>query len=859
MPQGCNGSIRIAVAATGAGMGSVTVLGAGGFGDYIGVIMPQGCYHIIDIALFAALAGIGGIAILGASRCGDHCVIVVAQGFGGFRISIAAGCANIGGYAAVGAGSLADRCLVVMAGCGNRLGIAVAAAGAGVGLAAILGAGSRNNRLLVIMAQLRHGVTSIAVAANLAGIGGVARLGASGCRYHGSIAVTGCRNGFGIAVTAVDAGIGDGAVRGAGGRRFSSLLIVMDMIRLNGHHILGAVHHIGSGASGHTGEGKLGAGLRAGLNGAGGGCTGEGCAVIAAPCNLRQLPPVVPRRGDDHLDIPEALNRFGDLIGLRHSSASAAGIGANGSPVLPVGGNLNVCIGAVVSMGRRRNLNGVKPYLSPQVYPGIHANGLTVAGPVIGGGVAVDEVGSHAVIAANGIAGNGGRNGSGIGNRSAGSLDVVEVCLGDGRITGIGNGLLALQGIDFGGLPHLQGNILSGQQLRVGIAAAGAGIDGVALVVGSSIVMAQSGHGFGIAVAAVGAGIGNAAGLGASGCLGGSGLIVMYLCRRIGVQGTVCIKAAGYHGLIEAAGIAAVHGKAHCPEGQADLLRLLCLRLCAGIIAPHAEHAADHRGRIDGCAAHLIVAPVGSIGIAAVKVIALAQHIVEVAGGIDDLEPVAGKIGCGAEAIATPAAGPIAHHDVLIKGVGGRASRCAGLVAVFDAVVKGNGGHARLLYHGGKLVDVLNEVAVLIGALEIAKAHAAGGIAVVGILVSAKVEVFAALACEVINILLDKRLGKSHRRAVRHVDGTNRAVIAASDSRQGSRRIQHRVHMSGAVEQGDDLNSGCIGSGKDLVHFAFAPLAGGVCGVTGIARLDCRFHCIAGIGFGIDGQRHVIQ
>ena len=65
--------------------------------------------------------------------------------------------------------------------------------------------------------------------------------------------------------------------------------------------------------------------------------------------------------------------------------------------------------------------------------------------------------------------------------------------------------------------------------------------------------------------------------------------------------------------------------------------------------------------------------------------------------------------------------------------------------------------------------------------------------------------------------------------------------------------------MSGAVEQGDDLDASRVCSRKDLVHLTLGPLAGGVGGVVGVARLNRGFHRIAGIGFGIDGQRHVIQ
>ena len=859
MAQCCHGAVHIALAAAVAGMGGVAVFGAGGLGHDIGVIMAQRFYGIVHIALAAALAGIGGVAVLGAGGSSDDCIIVMAQGLGGFGVGIAAGSADVSGHAAAGTGCFTDRRLIGMTVCRDGLGIAVAAASAGVGLGAVLGAGSCHHGHLIIMVQRRHGVAHIAVAANRAGIGGVAVLGAGGRRHSGSVAMAGGGNGLGVAVAALGAGIGDGAVLGAGRCSLGGLLIAVLVACLNSHHILGAVYHIGRGASCHAGEGKLGICFRTGLNGAGGCRTGKGAAIIAAPCNLGQLPPVVPGRGNHHLDVAEALHSCGYFIGGSHRSASAAGIGANGGPGSAVGGNLNVCPGAVVAMGRRRNLNGVKPHLSPQIYPGIHAGGLTAGGPIIGIGAAVNEVRGHAVVSPIRIAGSGSRCRSGIGNLRTGSLNGIEVGLGNGRIACIGNGLLALQRIHIGGLAHLQGYILSGQQLRIGVAAASAGVNSVTGIVLGCIVVAQRRNRLGVAVAAVGAGIRNAAGLGAGGCLGGGHFIVVYLRRRIGVQGAVCVKAAGYHGLIQVIGIAAIHGKAHCPHGKADFLGLLGLSFRAGVIAPQAEHSADDGGAAQRCAANLVVAPVGGIGIAAVKIIVLTQHIIEIAGGVDDLEAVTGQVGCGTEGIAAPAAGPVAHHNVLIKGVGLGTNGCTGSVAVFNAVVEGNGGHARLFHHGRELVDILDKVAVLIAALEVAKAHAAAGIAVIGIFVGAKVEVLAAFAGEVVDILLDKGLGERHCRSVGHVNGADGAVIAASNPSQGSRRRQNRVHMSGAVEQGDDLNSGCIGSGKDLVHFAFAPLSGGSTGVAGVARLNSGFYRATGIGLGIDGHRHIVQ
>lgn len=151
--------------------------------------------------------------------------------------------------------------------------------------------------------------------------------------------------------------------------------------------------------------------------------------------------------------------------------------------------------------------------------------------------------------------------------------------------------------------------------------------------------------------------------------------------QKIGVQRTVRIEAARCHRPIRAAGIIAVHGKAHCTKGQAELLCLLRLCLSTRIIVPHTEHTADYRAAAKGTAANHIVAPVGSIGIAAVKIIILAQHVIEVTGGFDDFEAITDQIGSRARTIVVSAAGPVAYHNVLVKGTGLRTNRSTVLLA----------------------------------------------------------------------------------------------------------------------------------------------------------------------------------
>ena len=333
----------------------------------------------------------------------------------------------------------------------------------------------------------------------------------------------------------------------------------------------------------------------------------------------------------------------------------------------------------------------------------------------------------------------------------------------------------------------------------------------------------------------------------------------MALRGRIGVDGAVGVEAAGHDGRVHAACVGAVHGEAHGAQRQADLPGFLRLRLCAGIVAPHAEHAADHGGGTQARAAHLIIAPVGGIGITIVETVVLAEDIVEVACRVDNTEAIRGKVGRRAGRVAAPAAGPVAHDDVAVERVGRRADRGAHLVGKLDAVIEGDGRHARLLDHGGKLVDIFDEVAILAAVLQAAEAHGAARVAVVGVFIRAEVEVAAALARKVIDILLQEGLREPDGRVVRHVDGAARAVVAAVRPRQRGRGIQHRVHVARAVQQRNDLDAGFLGRGKELVHLAFRPLTRRCRRVGVVARADSRGDRVAGIRFAAHGERHVVQ
>ena len=850
---------RVGIAAALAGIGRVALLRAGRSRHNGLVIMAARSNLVCRVGIAAALAGIGRVALLRAGRSRHNGLVIMAERRRRFGIGVAADGAGMDGLAALGAGCLAAGDSVGMARGREGLGVAVAAARAGVRHGAVFRAGRRNGGLRIIMAERSHFVRRVMVAAGGAGVGRIALLRARRSRYGGRVAVAGGRSRFGIGVAAGLAAVGRHAVPGAGRGGPADLLIAVDMVGLDLDDIAGAADDVVRRTGSHAGEADLRHGSRAGLDRAGSGGAGKRRAVIAAPGDLGQLPPVVARRREGDLDVAEALDGGRDGIRLRHSRAAAARERADRRPCSAVGRKLDIGVRAVVAVRRSTDLHGVKADLRAEVDTGIHAGRLAAGGPVVGGGVAVDKFGGDAVVAAVRIAGDGGRGAGGVGHLRARALHHGQLAARDGVVARVGEGLLALERVGLGRLAGLDGDVFARQKLGMLLAAARAGVDRVARVVRRGIVVAEGGNGLGVAVAAVSAGIGHAARLRAGRSRRGSLTVVVALRGRIGVDGAVGVEAAGHNGRVHAACVGAVHGEAHGAQRQADLPGFLRLRLCAGIVAPHAEHAADHGGSTQARAAHLIIAPVGGIGITIVEAVVLAEDIVEVACRVDDTEAIRGKVGRRAGCVAAPAAGPVAHDDVAVERVGRRADRGAHLVGKLDAVIEGDGCHARLLDHGGKLVDIFDEVAILAAVLQAAEAHGAARVAVVGIFVSAEVEVAAALARKVIDILLQEGLREPDGRVVRHVDGAARAVVAAVRPRQRGRGIQHRVHVAGAVQQRNDLDAGFLGRGKELVHLAFRPLARRCRRVGVVARADSRGDRVAGIRLAAHGERHVVQ
>ena len=850
---------RVMVAAALAGIGRVAVFGTGRSGHDGFVVMSKRGHLVCRVGIAAGRAGVCRVALLRAGRGRHDGLVIMAERRRRFGIGVAADGAGMDGFAALGAGRFASGDGVGMARGREGLGVAVAAARAGVRHGAVSRAGRRNGGLHIIMAERSHFVRRVMVAAGGAGVGRIALLRARRGRYGGRVAVAGGRSRFGIGVAAGRAAVGRHAVLGAGRGGPADLLIAVDMVGLDLDDKAGAADDVVRRTGSHAGEADLRHGSRAGLDRAGSGGAGKRRAVIAAPGDLGQLPPVVARRREGDLDVAEALDGGRDSVGLRHSRAAAARERADRRPGAAVGRKLDIGVRAVVAVRRSTDLHCVKADLRAEVDTGIHAGRLAAGGPVVGGGVAVDKFGGDAVVAAVRIAGDGGRGAGGIGHLRARALHHGQLAARDGGIARVGKALLTVERVGLGRLAGLDGNVFARQQLGMLLAAARAGVDRVARVVRRGIVVAEGRDGLGVAVAAVGAGIGHAARLRAGRSRRGSLMIIMALGRRIGVDGAVGVEAAGHDGRVHAACVGAVHGEAHGAQRQADLFGFLRLRLCAGIVAPHAEHAADHGGGTQARAAHLIIAPVGGIGITIVEAVVLAEDIVEVACRVDNTEAIRGKVGRRAGRVAAPAAGPVAHDDVAVERVGRRADRGAHLVGKLDAVIKGDGRHARLLDHGGKLVDIFDEVAILAAILQAAEAHGAARVAVVGVFIRAEVEIAAALARKVIDILLQEGLRKPDGRVVRHVDGAARAVVAAVRPRQRGRGIQHRVHVARAVQQRNDLDAGFLGRGKELVHLAFRPLARRCRRVGVVARADCRGDRVAGIRLAAHVERHVVQ
>ena len=221
--------------------------------------------------------------------------------------------------------------------------------------------------------------------------------------------------------------------------------------------------------------------------------------------------------------------------------------------------------------------------------------------------------------------------------------------------------------------------------------------------------------------------------------------------------------------------------------------------------------------------------------------------------GVDQLETHGGEISRRHGGIAAPAIGPVADEDVGVE-------RTAGGVAIeVNAVVEGHGGHFGILDHLGNSVDIGHIVAVLAGGLEVAEAHGAGGEYVIGIFIRAHVEVLAALARKVADVLLQQGLGKGHGGGVGHVDGTGRAAIGAVLPRQSRGCGQDGVHVARGVDTGNHAHALGGGVGDDFVHLGLGQLIHVEVVIRLIAGVDGGRHPLAAVRLPVYRQGHIVQ
>ena len=296
-------------------------------------------------------------------------------------------------------------------------------------------------------------------------------------------------------------------------------------------------------------------------------------------------------------------------------------------------------------------------------------------------------------------------------------------------------------------------------------------------------------------------------------------------------------------------------GRAKGRDRGGGLAHDISVGVRTGRVAPDAEH---RTGRIvdravlsTRCLEAGILEPAGLGGTALPT--GIAKDPIIIAVGVDQLEALRLQIRSGHGRIAGPAGGPIADDDVRIEGAAG------GDVVEVDAVVERHRPHASILDHLGDITDIGDVEAVLASALKVAEPHGARGVLIVGILIRTHIEVLAALAGEIGDVLLEEGLRERDGGGVGHVDGPGRVVIGTIRTSQAGRRRQDRIHMPRRVDAGDDAQALGRGIGDDGVHLALRQLIGREVVIPFVARVDGGRNCAAFIGRPIDRQGHVIQ
>ena len=197
MPGGGQDLIGLLAAAP-AGVGDKAGPGTGGIDDVFLKIVAQGGRHVAGVGIAAVQAGEGGIAVLLAGGLRDDGLIIVTQGVDVGRHPAQLLAAHLAvDHRVISALVLAGRDKAVfcdrlqggMPGGGDLLIGRIIAARAGlIGVPADLGAGGGLGVMVdIIMAQGRRLIGRIAVAADGAGHGGIAVLGAGGRRDDGLV------------------------------------------------------------------------------------------------------------------------------------------------------------------------------------------------------------------------------------------------------------------------------------------------------------------------------------------------------------------------------------------------------------------------------------------------------------------------------------------------------------------------------------------------------------------------------------------------------------------------------------------------------------------------------------------------
>ena len=220
---------------------------------------------------------------------------------------------------------------------------------------------------------------------------------------------------------------------------------------------------------------------------------------------------------------------------------------------------------------------------------------------------------------------------------------------------------------------------------------------------------------------------------------------------------------------------------------------------------------------------------------------------------VDHLEAHACKRFSRHRSIAAPAIRPIADHDIRVKRAAGS------IVCKIDAIIERHRGHTGVLDQRGNRIDILHIIAVLAGVLQIAEAHRAAREHVVCILVRAHIEVLAALAREIIDILLHECLREGDSRRIRDIDGTSGAVVGAGLARERLGCIKDRIHMARCVDHWDDAEALGLRIGNDLVHFGLRQFVRREIIISLVARMDRRSDLLTGIGRAVHGQAHIVQ